>query len=131
MPFIIRKIEPRYIGRGHVPQDTTCAEVWPVGAELGAITNGVLACTLKQLASLLTNAEDIFSGLTSQLTYIADRSGTLRRRIDQLDDRLATIDPKKIPVRKYFLLCCFYFLLFYLFFFFRLLNIVMKGVRQE
>ncbi|XP_015114153.1 uncharacterized protein LOC107039173 [Diachasma alloeum] len=98
MPFVVRKIEPRYVGRGHVPQDATTAETWPVGAELGAVSNGTLASTLKQLASLLSVAEDIFGELTAELTSVADRSGVLRRRIDRLDDRLAGIDPKKIPV---------------------------------
>ncbi|XP_063981138.1 uncharacterized protein LOC135164586 [Diachasmimorpha longicaudata] len=98
MPFVVRNIQPRYIGRGHVPQDATIAETWPVGAELGAVSNGTLASTLKQLASLLSVAEDIFGELTAELTSIADRSGVLRRRIDRLDDRLASIDPKKIPV---------------------------------
>uniref|UniRef100_A0A0C9RQA7 WASF1_0 protein n=1 Tax=Fopius arisanus TaxID=64838 RepID=A0A0C9RQA7_9HYME len=98
MPFVVRKIEPRYVGRGHVPQNATSAETWPVGAELGAVSNGALASTLKQLASLLSIAEDIFGELTAELTSVADRSGVLRRRIDRLDDRLASIDPKKIPV---------------------------------
>lgn len=102
MPFVVRKIEPRYIGRGHVPQDNSCVEIWPVGAELEAIINGALACTLKQLASLLTNAQDIFQGLNDELGDVANRSGILRQRIHQLDNQLSSIDPKKIPVRKYF-----------------------------
>lgn len=96
MPFVVRKISPKYVGRGHVPQDPTAADTWPVGAELGAVSNGTLASTLKQLASLLSVAEDIFGELTAELTSVADRSGVLRRRIDRLDDRLAGIDPKKI-----------------------------------
>lgn len=102
MPFIIRKIEPHYIGRGHMPQDTTSVKVWPIGTELGAITNGALASTLKQLASLLTNAEDIFHGLTLELTDLANRSGTLCSRIDLLNNNLLSKDPKKTPVRKYY-----------------------------
>ncbi|KAK0161396.1 hypothetical protein PV327_009871 [Microctonus hyperodae] len=98
MPFIIRKIEPHYIGRGHMPQDTTSVKVWPIGTELGAITNGALASTLKQLASLLSNAEDIFHGLTIELTDLANRSGILCSRIDLLNDNLSSKDPKKTPV---------------------------------
>ncbi|KAK0157579.1 hypothetical protein PV328_011306 [Microctonus aethiopoides] len=90
--------EPHYIGRGHMPQDTTSVKVWPIGTELGAITNGALASTLKQLASLLTNAEDIFHGLTLELTDLANRSGTLCSRIDLLNNNLLSKDPKKTPV---------------------------------
>lgn len=99
MPFVVRRIEPKYVGRGHVPQNSVTSKT--VGAELYATSNGTLASTLKQLASLLTVAEDIFGELTAELTNIASRSGDLRQRIDRLEDNLSNIDPKKIPVRKY------------------------------
>lgn len=101
MPFVVRRIEPKYVGRGHVPQDSVTSETWPVGAELYATSNGTLASTLRQLASLLSVAEDVFGELTAELTNVAARSGVLRHRIDRLEDHLSTIDPKKIPVRKF------------------------------
>ena len=100
MPFVIRKIEPRYVCRGHVPQGGNAADCWPIGAEMEAVANGALTASLKQLASVLAAAEDIFADLTAELTSVADRSGLLRRRLDKLEERLSTIDPKKIPVRK-------------------------------
>lgn len=102
MPFVIRKIEPRYVCRGHVPQGGNASDCWPVGAEMEAVANGALTASLKQLASLLTTAEDIFADLTAELTSVADRSGLLRRRLDKIEERLSTVDPKKIPVRKYY-----------------------------
>ncbi|XP_034936824.1 putative uncharacterized protein DDB_G0277255 [Chelonus insularis] len=98
MPFVLRKINPEYIGRGHIPQDRTCVETWPIGAELDVIINGALVSILKQLASVLDAAEDIFEGLNSELGDVANRSGNLHQRIHQLDCRLSSIDPKKIPV---------------------------------
>ncbi|PBC31972.1 Wiskott-Aldrich syndrome protein family member [Apis cerana cerana] len=98
MPFVLRRVEPRFLCRGHVPAGST-AQGWPVGAELEAVANGALTTSLKQLASLLTIAEDIFAELTAELTAVADRSSNLRQRIDKVEERLATVDPKKVPVR--------------------------------
>ncbi|XP_019697098.1 uncharacterized protein LOC105183292 isoform X2 [Harpegnathos saltator] len=95
MPFVMRKVEPRHLCRGHVPAGS---QGWPVGAELEAVANGALTNSLKQLASLLTAAEDIFASLTVELAYVTDRSGHLRRRIDKVEERLSAVDPKKIPV---------------------------------
>ncbi|KAL6260778.1 hypothetical protein P5V15_008303 [Pogonomyrmex californicus] len=99
MPFVMRKVEPRHVCRGHMPAGSHPG--WPVGAELEAVANGALTTSLKQLASLLTVAEDIFAGLTAELAQIAERSGHLRRKIDKVEKRLSTVDPKKIPVREY------------------------------
>lgn len=99
MPFVMRKVEPRHVCRGHVPAGSHPG--WPVGAELEAVANGALTSSLKQLASLLTIAEEIFAGLTVELAQVAERSGHLRRKIDKVGERLSTIDPKKIPVREY------------------------------
>ncbi|XP_029035050.2 serine-rich adhesin for platelets isoform X2 [Osmia bicornis bicornis] len=97
MPFVLRRVEPRFLCRGHVPADPT-PQGWPVGAELEAVANGALTASLKQLASLLTIAEDIFAELTAELTTVADRSSNLRHRLDKVEERLAGVDPKKIPV---------------------------------
>ncbi|XP_054002056.1 mucin-4 isoform X1 [Hylaeus anthracinus] len=97
MPFVLRKVEPRYLRRGHVPAGSA-AQDWPVGAELEAVANGAFTTSLKQLASLLTTAEDIFADLTADLTAVAGRSSRLRLRIDKVEERLATVDPKKVPV---------------------------------
>lgn len=98
MPFVMRKVEPRHLCRGHVPAGS---QGWPVGAELEAVANGALTSSLKQLASLLTAAEGIFASLTVELANVTDRSGHLRRRIDKVEERLSAVDPKKIPVREY------------------------------
>ncbi|KYQ52398.1 Wiskott-Aldrich syndrome protein family member 3 [Trachymyrmex zeteki] len=97
MPFVMRKVEPRHVCRGHVPAGSHPG--WPVGAELEAVANGALTSSLKQLASLLTVAEDIFANLTAELAQVAERSGDLRHKLDKVEERLSTVDPKKIPVR--------------------------------
>ncbi|XP_014207313.1 wiskott-Aldrich syndrome protein family member 2-like [Copidosoma floridanum] len=102
MPFVARKLEPKFLCRGHVPYGSGAARDWPVGAELEAAANGALSGSLKQLASLLGAAEDIFAELTTELTGIAERSAKLRRRIDRVEESLLAQDPKKIPVRRPF-----------------------------
>lgn len=99
MPFVLRRVEPRFLCRGHVPAGST-SQGWPVGAELEAVANGALTTSLKQLASLLTTAEDIFAELTAELTAVADRSSKLRQKLDKVEECLAIVDPKKVPVRK-------------------------------
>ena len=98
MPFIVRKVEPRYLSRGHVP--AAGAVDWACGAELEAVANGALTASLRQLASLLVAAEDVFAELTAELAGIAERSGRLRMRIDRVEEAIGKVDPKKIPVRK-------------------------------
>ncbi|OAD60660.1 Wiskott-Aldrich syndrome protein family member 2 [Eufriesea mexicana] len=97
MPFVLRRVEPRFLCRGHVPAGSS-SQGWPVGAELEAVANGALTTSLKQLATLLTTAEDIFAELTAELTAVADRSSSLRQRLDKVEERLASVDPKKVPV---------------------------------
>lgn len=83
MPFVLRKVEPRHLCRGHVPAGS---QGWPVGAELEAVANGALTTSLKQLASILATAEDIFADLTAELTNVADRS-TRSRSVSPLSTR--------------------------------------------
>ncbi|KAK2585351.1 hypothetical protein KPH14_010031 [Odynerus spinipes] len=106
MPFVVRKVEPRFLCRGHVPSGAAAQDL-PVGAELEAVANGALTGSLKQLASLLTIAEDIFAELTQELTAVADRSARIRQKLDKVEERLATVDPKKVPVREYLPLSIF------------------------
>ncbi|KAG5316053.1 WASF2 protein, partial [Pseudoatta argentina] len=110
MPFVMRKVEPRHVCRGHVPAGPHPG--WPVGAELEAVANGTLTTSLKQLASLLTVAEDIFANLTAELAQVAERSGHLRHKLDKVEERLCTVDPKKIPVREYSESLIFFFFFF-------------------
>ncbi|KZC06660.1 Wiskott-Aldrich syndrome protein family member 3 [Dufourea novaeangliae] len=101
MPFVLRRVEPQYMCRGHMPVGAAPRRC-PVIVELETVANGALITSLKQLASLLINAEDIFADLTSELTAVADRSSQLRMRIDKVEKRLSSVDPKKVPVREYF-----------------------------
>lgn len=102
MPFIQRIVEPKYLSR---------TSLWDVDGnprvtddELEAVTNNTLSNALRQLASLVLAANDIFAELRAELRGIAQRSEKLKSRIDFVEDSLAAYDPKKVTVRKYFVL---------------------------
>lgn len=98
MPFVQRVIEPKYLcrtglwdeeGKPRVPDD-----------ELEAVTNITLSNALRQLASLVLVADDIFADLGHQLKAITERSERLRNKIGLIDEKVTAYDPKKVPVRK-------------------------------
>lgn len=72
--------------------------------ELEAVTNNTLSNALRQLASLVLAADDIFAELRGELRGIASRSEKLKSRFDCLEERVAAYDPKKVTVRKYYLI---------------------------
>ncbi|KAK9754829.1 hypothetical protein QE152_g1001 [Popillia japonica] len=98
MPFVQRIIEPKYLSR---------TSLWDVDGnprvtdgEHEAVTNNTLSNALRQLASLLLAANDIFNELKVELRGIAQRSEKLKSRINFVEDKVAAYDPKKVTVRK-------------------------------
>lgn len=98
MPFVQRIIEPKYLSR---------TSLWDVDGnprvtddELEAVTNNTLSNALRQLASLVLAANDIFAELKNELKVIAQRSEKLKSKIDLVEDKVAAYDPKKVTVRK-------------------------------
>lgn len=72
--------------------------------EFEAVTNLTLSNALRQLASLVLIANDIFTELNKELHDIGERAIVIRQRIDTLDERVVQFDPKLVTVRKYDLL---------------------------
>ncbi|XP_059611005.1 uncharacterized protein LOC132257950 [Phlebotomus argentipes] len=66
--------------------------------ELEAVTNVTLSNALKQLASLVLIANDIFTELNSQLQGVSERSRGIKQRIDVLQQRVEEFDPKMVAV---------------------------------
>lgn len=127
MPFVQRVVNPVYIARkppqsssaqskdvtdGHegpsrngrppglvdnVPSGHT-----PVNDnELEAVTNRTLSNALRQLASLVLIANDIFMDLNKELRTITERSATIKVRITALVEKVDSRDAKLVTVRKY------------------------------
>lgn len=99
MPFIQRTVEPKYLSRVVLFQgDGTTPNV--TDGELEAVTNSTLCNALRQLASLALVADNIFRELALQLNAVHVRCKDVKVRIDVVENRVAKIDPKKVPVRK-------------------------------
>ncbi|GAB0087311.1 Wiskott-Aldrich syndrome protein family member [Sergentomyia squamirostris] len=80
---------------------TTSSKVVPVNDyELETVTNVTLSNALKQLASLVLVANDIFTELNKELQGISERSRGIKQRIDGLQQRVDEFDPKMVAVRK-------------------------------
>lgn len=96
-------MEPKYLSRVVLFQgDGTTPNV--TDGELEAVTNSTLCNALRQLASLALVADDIFRELAAQLNAVHVRCKDVKVRIDLVENRVAKIDPKKVPVRKYMLM---------------------------
>lgn len=102
MPFVQRVVEPKFLSRTSLRDEHGKSRV--TDEELQAVTNCTLSNALRQLASLVFLAEDIFSELTSQLEGITERSKAARTKIEKLNELVENYDPKKVPVRKYHML---------------------------
>ena len=78
--------------------------------ELEAVTNRTLSNALRQLASLVLIANDIFMDLNKELRTITERSGSIKVRITALAEKVDSRDAKLVAVRKYqhcfFYFCC-------------------------
>lgn len=99
MPFILRTVEPKYLSRTSLHDADGKPKV--KDDELLAVTNCTLSNALRQLASLLLLAEDIFEDLGRELNALGDRSKEVKIRLDRLDVKVEQYDPKRIAVRKY------------------------------
>lgn len=100
MPFVQRAVEPKYLSRTSLRDSDGKPRV--SDGELQAVTNCTLSNALRQLASLVLLAEDIFSELTAQLQDITERSKVAQSKITNINVLVEQYDPKKVPVRKYY-----------------------------
>lgn len=71
--------------------------------EFEAVTNLTLSNALRQLASLVLIANDIFTELNAELHNVGERARGIKGRIDRLTVSVEQFDPKLVAVRKYIL----------------------------
>lgn len=98
MPFVQRVVQPKYLSRTTLWDEDGRPKV--DDDELVAVTNNTLSNALRQLASIVLIADDIFSELRKELCSIASRSEQLKARIGVVEERVTTYDPKTVAVRK-------------------------------
>lgn len=124
MPFVQRIVNPVYISRStsrptiirsrqdEEQNNSSTNRAVPINDyELETVTNLTLSNALKQLASLVLIADDIFTELNKELKCVSERSLTIKGRINLLEKKVDEHDPKLVTVRKFIL----YFVLLYLF----------------
>ncbi|XP_047984419.1 wiskott-Aldrich syndrome protein family member 1-like [Leguminivora glycinivorella] len=93
MPFVQRVVEPKFLSRTSLRDEDGRPRV--TDEELQAVTNCTLSNALRQLASLVLLAEDIFSELTAQLQGITERSKVAQAKIEVINGVVEKYDPKK------------------------------------
>lgn len=71
------------------------------GYEFDSISNITLSNALRQLASLVLIASDIFDDLQRDLQSVGERAGRVQRKILAVERRVCAYDPKLVTVRKY------------------------------
>lgn len=99
MPFVQRLVEPKFLSRTQLFDDHGNPKIGDF--ELEAVTNNTLCNALRQLASLVLAANDIFEELGGHLEDIKKRSEVLKVKIGVVEGRVAQFDPKEVTVRKY------------------------------
>lgn len=98
MPFVQRFVEPKYLSRTNLFDEDGNPRV--SDDELQAVTNNTLCNALRQLASLVLVADDIFTDLGGQLHSINKRSEAVKVKINVLEEKVIKFDPKEVTVRK-------------------------------
>lgn len=84
----------------HVAQTPTSAKI-VAGYEFDSISNITLSNALRQLASLVLIASDIFDDLQKELQQVGDRARVVQKKIVAVERRVSAYDPKTVTVRKY------------------------------
>ncbi|KAI7813027.1 actin-binding protein WASF3 [Triplophysa rosa] len=84
MPMIKRNIEPRHLCRGALPEN--------ISNELECVNNNTLSAIIRQLSSLSTHAEDVFSELFNEANTFYLRANSLQDRIDRLAIKVTQLD---------------------------------------
>ncbi|KAL1139716.1 hypothetical protein AAG570_006694 [Ranatra chinensis] len=99
MPFVQRLVQPTHLSGVRLFDDEGRPTV--KDGELEAVTNCTLSSALRQLASVVLIAKEIFDTLEEQLEQVTERTKRLRTKIDSVQEKVADYDPKAVTVRKY------------------------------
>ncbi|EDW16459.1 uncharacterized protein LOC6574971 isoform X1 [Drosophila mojavensis] len=79
------------------PQSPTATRIVS-GYEFDSISNITLSNALRQLASLVLIASDIFEELQRDLQLVGERAGRVQRKITAVERRVCAYDPKMVTV---------------------------------
>ncbi|KAJ1521183.1 hypothetical protein ONE63_002873 [Megalurothrips usitatus] len=99
MPFTLRTVQPVFVSRTRLADADGKPRVRD--DELEAVFNNTLCNAIRQLASLVAAADDVFGGLNVELRSITDRAAALNDRLLRVRDVVEAHDPRVVPVREY------------------------------
>lgn len=113
MPFVQRIVNPVFISRStsrpnniknrqDEEHNSSSSSRAINDYELETVTNLTLSNALKQLASLVLIADDIFTELNKELKCVSERCLVIKERINILEKKVDEHDPKLVTVRKFF-----------------------------
>ena len=100
MPFVLRQVKPVALSRSRGGGASTEARVSELDPRQ-LISNETLAACLRQLASLVVTAHDMFGEYERQAQQIYERSRTLKGRLGRLQTLVDAYDCRAVPVRKW------------------------------
>ena len=92
MPFAVRPITPTALSLGPVPEN--------IGNEFDCVMNHTLAQAMRQMVSLLKQADDIFCDLESQCAAINQTTKNIMNRVTAIEETVNNMDSKKEKIRK-------------------------------
>jgi ABC-type transporter Mla subunit MlaD len=103
MPFVLRQVTPVRLSRR--PSSTTTAADDNNGDDDARqlVTNWTLTACLRQLASLVSLAGDIFDQCQAQAQALNERTLQLRQRLDKVQSAVDALDSRTVKIRKLFL----------------------------
>ena len=93
MPLVYRSVTPVKLSGAKI-------EVKKDDYEYMAVNHETLVNVLRQLASLVTHAGDIFQDVSILTEQVSKRVRSVKLRLDELEAKGELFDPKLVPVRK-------------------------------
>lgn len=96
MPFVQRVVRPKYLSRVNLHDDDGKPKI--KDGELEAVTNFTLSSALRQLASVVLIANEIFEGLSKELEDVTERTTKLRTKINAVEEKVKNFDPRSVTV---------------------------------
>lgn len=95
MPLVYRVVGPKKVSNGKLELKGK------TDSEFIAVNNETLVNVLRQLASVVTHAGDIFSDVTALTEQVGKRVRSVKLRLDELEAKTDLFDPRLVPVRKF------------------------------
>ena len=100
MPFVLRQVTPVRLSR--LPTDgPSSPSVSLLDDPRQCISNQTLSACLRQLASLVSLAADIFTHCQDEASNLHERTVQLRQRLDRLQTNADRLDSRSVPIRKF------------------------------